>query len=128
MVLRCGELAVRAITCLPRRSKTVRLFDDIVGNGEHARRNGEAKRLGGLEVDDQFELGRLYDRQQVVTLMRRGITDPYCVDDRLHQHRSARLAGDISVLDRTMGCLDLEYAATQSCSTLALIVRLATRP
>ena len=26
-------------------------------------RHGEAERLGGLEVDDQLELGRLLDRQ-----------------------------------------------------------------
>ena len=31
--------------------------------GEQRRRNGEAERPGGLEVDDQFELGRLLDRQ-----------------------------------------------------------------
>jgi len=33
------------------RSKKGSLFDHLVGDGEHARRNGEAERLGGLEVD-----------------------------------------------------------------------------
>jgi hypothetical protein len=43
-----------AIFGLSHRGKTVRLFDNLVGNGEHTRRNGEAERLGGLEIDRQF--------------------------------------------------------------------------
>ena len=39
------------------------LFDQLVCDGEHARRNGEAERLGGLEVDHELEFGGLYDRQ-----------------------------------------------------------------
>src|ERR1700687_5499270 len=39
------------------------LFNHLVDNGEHAGWNVEAERLGGLEVDDEFELGRLLDRQ-----------------------------------------------------------------
>ena len=39
------------------------LLDDLVGAGEDRGRHGEAKRLGGLEVDHQLECGRLLDRQ-----------------------------------------------------------------
>jgi hypothetical protein len=37
------------------------LFDHLVGAGEHGRRNDEAKRLSGTEIDDRLELGRAVD-------------------------------------------------------------------
>src|SRR5262249_50431037 len=37
-------------------------LDHLVGKREHAWRNGEAQCLGGLEIDDQLELGRLHNR------------------------------------------------------------------
>jgi hypothetical protein len=56
-----SPLPNRVNTGLPQRSKTALLFDDIVRDGEHAWRNGETEHLGGLEVDDQLDLGRLHD-------------------------------------------------------------------
>src|SRR6266852_3939526 len=43
--------------------RTSRLFDHLVGEREQRRGHGEAERLGCPEVDHEFELGRLYDRQ-----------------------------------------------------------------
>jgi hypothetical protein len=46
------------------------LFDHFVGDGEYARWNAESESLGGLEIDDQFEFGRLHHGQvcRIVTL------------------------------------------------------------
>src|SRR6266487_3943241 len=38
-------------------------LDHLVGSGEHRRRNFEAKRLCGLEIDDELVLGRSLYRQ-----------------------------------------------------------------
>jgi hypothetical protein len=39
------------------------LFDHLVGCLQEWLRDGEAKRLRSLEIDDQLEFGRLLDRQ-----------------------------------------------------------------
>jgi len=39
------------------------LLNYFVGGRQQSFRDGEAERLGGLEVDDEFEFGRLQDRQ-----------------------------------------------------------------
>jgi hypothetical protein len=41
-----------------QRSKTVCLFDHLVGAGEQRRRRFQAKSLRGLAIDHQLELGR----------------------------------------------------------------------
>src|SRR5262245_36898467 len=38
-------------------------LDHLVGAGEQRRRNRQAQRRGGDQVDDEIELGRLLDRQ-----------------------------------------------------------------
>ena len=39
------------------------LFDDLIGADEQARRDFEAERPGGSQIDHQVELARLHDRQ-----------------------------------------------------------------
>jgi hypothetical protein len=39
------------------------LFDDLVGEQLHLVGNGQAERLGGLEVEYKLELGWLHDTQ-----------------------------------------------------------------
>jgi hypothetical protein len=39
------------------------LFDHFAGGRLHRQRNGKTKRLCGFEIDDQFYLRALHDRQ-----------------------------------------------------------------
>jgi hypothetical protein len=41
----------------------VRSFKDFVGAAGHGQRDGDAERLGGLEVQEQFNFGGLLHRQ-----------------------------------------------------------------
>ena len=41
--------------------QTAPLFENLVGQGEQLIRHGEPERIGGLEVDDQIELGGSHD-------------------------------------------------------------------
>jgi hypothetical protein len=42
--------------------QTASLFDHFVGAGEQCWRYIKAERLGGFEIDDQFDFGGLLDR------------------------------------------------------------------
>jgi hypothetical protein len=48
----------------PQRSWRNCLFDHLVSPGEDRRRDGEAERLVGLEVDDELKLRWPLDRQR----------------------------------------------------------------
>src|SRR5262245_30647923 len=55
--------AVSVASNRPCASISFSLFDYFVRDREHARWNRQTERLGGLEVDHEFKLGRLRDRQ-----------------------------------------------------------------
>jgi hypothetical protein len=42
--------------------QTVLLFDYLISAAEQWQRHRDAERLGGLEVDSEFNLGRLHNR------------------------------------------------------------------
>jgi hypothetical protein len=46
-----------------QQRKSALSFDHLVGTAEQLRRYFEAERLRGGEIDEELELGRLYDRQ-----------------------------------------------------------------
>src|SRR5262245_60463770 len=45
------------------KRQLLRSFDHFVGTAEQRERDGEAECLRGLEIDHEFEPGRLYDRK-----------------------------------------------------------------
>ena len=52
-----GFRQIGAIADIRQHDWDVRLFNHLVGDGKHARRNGEVDPLGSTEVDDKFEFG-----------------------------------------------------------------------
>src|SRR6516165_1772945 len=46
-------------------SGALRLLDHLIGGRQQRFRDGEAEGLGGFEIDDELELGRLLDRQGI---------------------------------------------------------------
>ncbi len=62
-----GTLKDVLLAVQPRRTAAAS-FDHLVGAGEQRRRHVETERVGGLEVDDQFELGRRLHRKTIDTL------------------------------------------------------------
>src|SRR5439155_17477767 len=51
------------INCGISSARSLHLLDDLVRPEQERLRHRESERLGGLEVDDQLELGRLLDGQ-----------------------------------------------------------------
>jgi len=49
------------MSALGHKATSARLFDHLVGASNQRCRKFEAKRLGGLKVDNEFKLGRLFD-------------------------------------------------------------------
>ena len=75
-----GSLAANDAQYHVRIGETVtwRLLDDLVCPQEQRRRDRQAQRLGGLEVDHQLELRRLLDGQ---------VTGPGALEDLVHVGR-----------------------------------------
>ena len=57
----CLKRANMKLSCTA--AKSTFLFDHLVSLGEQRGRHGEAERIRGLAIDDEFELGRLLDRK-----------------------------------------------------------------
>ena len=68
-----GEGAVHSI----KRRDRVGLLDHLVSEREHLRRQLDAESFGGFEIEDQFKLGGLHNRQvrRLLTLENPGGVD-----------------------------------------------------
>src|SRR5215470_14028342 len=54
---------LQGVTCSDSRAHARGLLDQLIRTSEQRRRNGQAQRLRGLEIDDQREFRRLLDRK-----------------------------------------------------------------
>jgi len=63
-----------------------RSLNHLVGESEHFVGNGEAERLGGFEIDDEIEFGRLLDRQLA------GLRRILSTNSAARRNRSGKLA------------------------------------
>jgi hypothetical protein len=63
VMMQCRERQKGANSCREQVQQTTPLFDHLVGAREKRRRHDEAQHIGGLDIDNQFELGRLEDWQ-----------------------------------------------------------------
>jgi hypothetical protein len=59
----CASAASGHVAAAPPSSDmNSRLFDHLIGAGEQCRRDFQAERLSGLEVDNELEFSRLLHR------------------------------------------------------------------
>src|SRR5262245_37231765 len=88
-------------------------FDYVVGNSHHARGNRNAKCLSGLEVDRQFVLSRLHNRQigRLLTFENSSDVDAYLAIRLRYpvavRHQTTGLGEFWKIVDRwypIMGC------------------------
>src|SRR5438445_623232 len=105
--------------------RELRLLDHVVRPQQKRRRDPEAERPGGLEVDDEFERGGLLDGQ---------VGRPCPLEDLVRQTGGATIHLGVvhSVGDQAPGklggCVDLRHRGAQPVMFAPGWARLATRP
>ena len=60
---KADSCSATAYVCFGPIADITSLFDHLIGAGYERWSDSQAERLGGLEVEDKFELGRLLDWQ-----------------------------------------------------------------